>query len=229
MQNRYERNLGFFSEGEQSRLASSHAAIIGAGGLGGVVFEILLRAGVGEISIADFDSFDETNLNRQLLSSEENLGRSKVEEAARRAVKINSSCKVNAIHRRVDSSNAVQLIHGANCVIDCTDSIGGRFEIELAASTLPAPLVHAAVAGSLGQITTIFPGEKTMEAIYGPRENAPEKGEETSLGAPAPSVFFVASVQAYEALCVLSGRAPALHGKLLRSDLKTFTSSTFKI
>jgi molybdopterin/thiamine biosynthesis adenylyltransferase len=222
MEERYAKNLGTFGEDGQRRIRASSVAIVGAGGLGGFVFEILLRAGVGRIKIIDGDTFEASNLNRQLLSTTENMGRPKATEAAARARQINPDTIVVPIVERLTEANAEELIGGVDLVCDCIDSIKTRFIIERAAGRLCIPLVHAAVAGLVGHVMTISPGGKGLESIYGPEEKAPEKGDESDLGNPPSSVCAVAALAAHEAINILTGKGNSLKDTLVRIDLRNF-------
>ena len=224
---RYERNIGTYSARGQQLLSTSHAAIVGAGGLGGVVFEILVRAGVGKITIADADVFDDSNLNRQLLSSERLIGTPKVNSAVSRASEINSNVKVFSHKEFITLQNGPSLFRDAHVIADCTDSIPTRYELEEIARTLKVPMVHAAIAGHTGQIAVIPPNEKVIEKIYGEKTFAPQKGAEVSVGAPPEAVFTVASLQANKIITILNKRSAPTCGTLLRIDLDKNIISKF--
>lgn len=221
MDKRYLKNLGTIGEEGQKRLFKSHVAIVGAGGLGGTVFEILVRYGVGKITIVDFDSFETTNLNRQLLSSEENLGENKARAAARRAASVNSDVEVIAVAQKLTDANAKEILNGTDLACDCLGNIHDRFVLERATRDLKIPMVHAAIAGERGQIMTIFPDGAGLEAIYGERGLAPKSGQELEAGTPPSSVFAIASLQAHEAIRILAGKE-ALKNTMLTIDLDTF-------
>jgi len=226
---RYKKNLGFLSEEQQSSLSNSKVIIVGAGGLGGTLFEIFARYGVGGITIVDFDSFDRTNLNRQLLSSEKTLGKNKAIAALKRGEEINPEVKVRAIGERITDENSTEMISGHDLLCDCLGNISDRFILERAAKKLGIPMVHAAVAGSMGQITTILPGDVGLEAIYGDEGKAPRSGDETSSGVPPSAVMAMASLQAHEAISVLTRAQENLHGTLLRVDLERWRMERIRI
>lgn len=226
---RYQRNLGTLGEEGQKKLFDSHVAIVGAGGLGGTLFEILLRAGVGNITIIDYDAFDHTNLNRQLLSSVENIGTKKTDAAKNRAAEINPDAKITALDTRLTPENSTGLLQKADVICDCVDSIPLRFTIQKTALSLKVPLVHAAVAGHMGQLMTIFPGDSGIEGIYGEEDIAPKSGEESSLGNPAPIVFITASMQAHETISLITEIQHPLRGRVLRIDLREWKLATFSL
>src|SRR5680860_178345 len=171
---RYQRNLGVISSLEQVKLLQSKVAIIGAGGLGGTVLELLVRMGIGELIIADKDIIGDSNLNRQILSTETNLGQSKTEVAVKRAKEINSSIEITGHSVFVDSGNVKKIIEGAEVVVDALDNLPSRFVLQKACRDLKIPLVHGAIAGFNGQLTTIFPQDKGLELIYGSNKDLPE-------------------------------------------------------
>jgi molybdopterin/thiamine biosynthesis adenylyltransferase len=229
IEKRYSRNIGTIGEDGQRRLRGSHAAVAGAGGLGGAVFEILCRMGVGRITVIDCDSFEPTNLNRQLLATEKTIGKNKAEAAAKRAHEINPDVKVAAVKERISEKNAKAILEGARLACDCLGNIRDRFALERAARSLGIPMVHAAVAGNHGQIITVFPDSAGLEAIYGPAGSAPDSGLELELGTPAASVVAVAALAAHEVIKILSGCGEPLRNEILRLDLDACEMRRFEL
>lgn len=217
--NRYQKNIPFLGEDGFAILRRSRVTIVGAGGLGGTVFEALLRYGVGHLTILDFDDFDETNLNRQLLSSMATLGQNKAIAAVERARLVNPAVEVTATAHRLTKENAVASLDACDLVCDCLGNIRDRFILEGAARTLKVPLVHAAVAGERGQISTLLPDGPGFESIYGPAQDAPASGREMDEGTPTSAVMTIAALQAHEAVRVLTGKKPSLAGTLLLVNL----------
>ena len=228
MKERYSKNIGTIGEDGQEKLLESHIAVVGAGGLGGTVIEILARYGVGKITVVDFDSFEPTNLNRQLLSSEENLGENKAHAAAKRVASINSDVEVIAVDQKLTDANAKEILKGADLVCDCLGNIHDRFVLERAARELTIPMVLAAIAGERGQITTVMSDGPGLEAIYGKEADAPKSGEETEAGTPPSSVMAIASLQAHEAIRTLTGRE-ALRDRMLSIDLGSWRIETLSL
>lgn len=207
---RYQRNRRMISTSQQLKLLRSKAAVVGCGGLGGYVLEELARVGVGQIFAIDPDVFEEHNLNRQLLSSVENLGQAKVEAAESRIRKINPAVRLLPIREAFGRENGPKLFDGVNVVIDAVDSIAVRLELAETCSRLKIPLVHGAIAGWYGHVTTVYPGDDSVEKIY--RHFKGGKGIEQQLGNPSFTPAVVASLEATEACKVLLGE-----GKLLRN------------
>ena len=124
---RYDRNHEALSIDEQHRLAAAHVGVFGCGGLGGLVIESLARIGVGYMRVVDGDVFEQSNLNRQLLSSEAALGKKKALVAAERIRAINSEVQVEPIAEFLDEENAASMLGGLDCAVDCLDNPEARF------------------------------------------------------------------------------------------------------
>lgn len=216
MKNRYNRNMNMLSPEENEKLRSFKACVVGCGGLGGYVIELLGRLGIGTITAVDGDVFDETNLNRQLLSTEEILGKSKAFAAAERMKKVNSDVTVLPVQAFVTEENCGDIIQGHDIVIDALDNMTARRLLEACCEQQNIPMIHGAIAGWYGQVSTIMPGDGTLRKIYPPDEN---KGVETELGNPSFSPALVASIETAEALKVLLRRGDILQNKLLTIDL----------
>ena len=220
---RYQRNLGVISPSEQVKLLQSKVVIIGAGGLGGTVLELLTRMGVGQLIIADKDLIVDSNLNRQILSNETNLGQNKADVAVRRVKEINSSIEITGHSVFIDSDNVKKIIKGAEVVVDALDNLSARFILQKACRELNIPLVHGAIAGFNGQLTTIFPQDKGLELIYGSDKDLPEHGNEVTLGAPTVTPVVIASLEAQEVIKILLKRGKVFRNKLLYLDIEEGT------
>jgi len=220
---RYQRNLGVLSPSEQVKLLQSKVAIIGAGGLGGTVLELLARMGIGELIIADKDIIGDSNLNRQILSTETNLGQSKTEVAVKRVKEINSSIEITGHSVFIDSDNVKKIINGAEVVVDALDNLPSRFMLQKACRELKIPLIHGAIAGFNGQLTTIFPEDKGLELIYGSNKDLPEHGSEAELGAPTITPALIASLEVQEVVKILLKRGKLFRNRLLYIDIEDGT------
>lgn len=216
MSKRYERNYTTISLEDQDKLKASCIAIVGLGGLGGYVAEQLARIGVGKLILIDGDVFDETNLNRQLLATESTLGKYKAEVAQQRIQDVNPSIETKVHVRRLNPENALELLDGANLVIDAVDTIPVRKLIQDVCEVMGLPLVHGAISGWYGQIAFILPKDRVMESLY-PHEA--QRGIETQLGNPSFSPGLVASIEVAEAVKWILKKGTLLHRKVLRIDL----------
>jgi molybdopterin/thiamine biosynthesis adenylyltransferase len=213
---RYIRNHKAISEADQATLQKKCVLVVGCGGLGGYVIECLGRLGVGRLVVVDGDVFDETNLNRQLLSSNMNLGKPKVLAAQQRVQAINPLVKVDAHQVMLTEINAPAMMQGCDLVIDALDNIPSRMVLIKAARDVNITLVHGAIAGWYGQVYIVRPGDKELEMLY---ESSPfEKGVEVELGNLAFTASLVASIQAAEATKLLLGVGEPIKG-LLQIDL----------
>jgi molybdopterin-synthase adenylyltransferase len=218
---RYVRNQKTYSSADQIRLLNASAAIVGLGGLGGSVLDILARAGVGRLTLIDGDRFEEHNLNRQLLCTQHHIGDFKAEAAGRRALEINSAIQADIQTVFLTQDNAPALIGTCDVVLDCLDNIATRFVLEEAARQAGIPMVSAAVAGLTGHVTTIYPQDGGIQLIHGPRTSLQEsRGVETALGCLPQAVMLTAAVESAEALKILTGRtAELLRNRLWVADL----------
>ena len=217
---RYLRNIGIYGVQGQIKLLESTVAVVGSGGLGGWIIEILARTGIGKLIVIDGDTFEETNLNRQLLLTEKQLGYPKVEAAKERIKDINSAVEVETHYLEIDLyHNPVEaIIKGADVVVDALDGLEIRLILQEAAEKLNIPCVHGAAGGTSVQVTTIFPGDKSLEKIYGPAGDLVNQGIEETLGTPSPVPALCASWQAQEVTKYLTGKGELLRNKLLFMD-----------
>jgi len=215
---RYQRNIGTVGIEGQIKLLRSKVVIAGAGGLGGTVIELLARMGIGHLIVADGDSFEDSNINRHLLCHEKNLRKNKSQAAVERVRQINSGVEVTSFSRPVTEENATQVIKGANVIVDALGEIGPRFILEAAAKKEGIPLVHGAIAGFYGQVTTILPEDGGLIRVYGSRDRAPDVGSERDLGTPPATASIVASFQAQEVIKILLGSNKLMRNRLLTID-----------
>lgn len=227
---RYIRNLEAVSLAEQLDLLRSRVAVVGAGGLGGQVILLLARMGIGHLVIVDHDIFDETNLNRQALCSQDTLGKPKAHEAAKVVGRINPGVGMTAHQVRLDESNAVDLLAGSDVVVDALDNVKTRFILEKTTRDLGIALVHGAVAGFEGRVMTILPDDHGMDLLYG-RDGFMDNNQvrpEALLGVPAPAPALIATFQAMAVLKVLLkpetvSRNTMMHIDLEGGELNRFT------
>lgn len=213
---RYSRNKNLMSDDEIILLSQKKVCVLGLGGLGGYIVEMLSRIGVGSLTLVDGDVFDETNLNRQLFSSMNNLGSSKALEAEKRVKGINPLTKVIPVYEFVDSSNAMKIIANHDVIVDALDSIDLRKYIAKVCTELNLPLVHGAIAGWYGQVATIYPNDTTLDILY-PKDI--KRGIEKELGNPSFTPALVASIQVSEVIKLLLNRGDLLRNSFMMIDL----------
>lgn len=219
IKDRYLRNMNTFSREECASFLQKRVCVIGCGGLGGHIIEILCRLGVGSLTLVDGDVFEPSNLNRQLLSTEAVLGKSKAQCAAERVRAVNSDVRAFPIAEFFTEENAERILTGHDLVMDALDSIKSRRLLQAKCEKLGIPIVHGAISGWNGQVSVIFPGDRSFDLIY------PEFAEDepydpaVSLGNPSFTPGFIASIQCAEAAKVLLGYENTLRKKLLYCDL----------
>jgi molybdopterin-synthase adenylyltransferase len=218
---RYQRNRQTISVEHQLRLFRSRVAVIGLGGLGGNIVESLARLGVGTIVAIDPDVFQEHNLNRQVLSSLATLGCAKVDAAVARIGDINPAVTVIPVRGTYEPENGKELFQGVDVVVDGLDSIPTRLALAATCAELGIPLVHGAIAGWYGQVTTQFPGEDTIQHLY--RRWVEGKGAEEQLGNPSFTPALVASIESAEVCKILLGVGKVLRNRKISINLLEMT------
>ena len=214
-QERYQRHEGLYGwdAGVQERLRESTVLIAGLGGLGGTVALYLAAAGVGHLKICDNDTVQWSNLNRQILYTEQDIGKPKVSQAAERLLLLNHNIVIETLSETIKESSISSFANQADLIIDCLDNFEGRMVLNSYAVRKPMPLIHAGVSGFNGQITSIIPPKTPcLECIYdaGPREEAPP-----ILGTTAG---ILGTMQAMEAIKHLAGAGELLTNKLMIMD-----------
>ena len=220
-QDRYLRNQNTLTAIDQKRLYNSRVAIVGLGGLGGGVAEMLARMGVGSLDLLDGDVFEVSNLNRQLFSTEKNMGMPKARAAVKRIKEINSSVRAMGIEDFLKPDNGLKILKGIDLVVDCLDTVGARFLLQDFAKKQGIPMISGAIAGTAGQVMTIFPEDAGLTSIYGSQDEHIDQGVETETGNLSFCAFFIAAVQASEVVKVLLGKKDLLRERLFIADLMT--------
>ena len=216
---RYVRNMKTFSPQDQVALLKAQVSVVGLGGLGGTVVEILSRLGIGTLNVIDGDTFEESNLNRQFLSTPRMMAKSKADAAERRIKEINPSIIVKQHSRFLDQNNGLDLLSRPDVIVDCLDNLKTRFVLERLCRQIGSPLVSAAVAGSSGHVTTIYPQDQGLKLIYGDPAKTPPHGAEASLGTVPYSVTFLAALECAEIVKIIQHKGSLLRNKLLVADL----------
>ncbi|MDL2297758.1 HesA/MoeB/ThiF family protein [Synergistaceae bacterium OttesenSCG-928-D05] len=222
---RYERNIGTTGLEGQAKLLRSKVAVAGCGGLGGWIVEMAARMGFGEIAVADGDVFSDSNLNRQLLATEENLGVRKAEAAARRVRQLNAVIDVHTETDYLDYARALRFLQGCDIVIDALDNNSSRKDLFRASSETGIPFVHGAIGGNFGQCGVFYPNDAPL---WGSADT-PNKGVEVQLGNPAYTPAFVAALQVSLAVGIVTGVSEAQCRELLWFDLQTLNFQKIKL
>lgn len=225
MELRYQKNIPALPA--DLDLSRSRVCVVGCGGLGGYVLELLARTGIEHLTGVDGDIFREDNLNRQLFAVEHTLGLPKVQAAAERLRAVNARLDFRPIPEFITEDNAAALLGGHDVVVDALDEIPPRRLLAAACGRLAIPLVHGAIGGWYGQVCTILPGEESLDLIYQTDEACGgTAGEQGSLSITAATV---AAAQSGEVIKLLTGIAPVLSKRLLRLDLLNHDSAVIDL
>jgi adenylyltransferase/sulfurtransferase len=217
---RYSRQLILDGVGEagQLRLRRARALVVGAGALGSPVIAYLAAAGVGAVTIIDGDQVELSNLGRQPLHGEPDLGGSKAESAAAAARRINSEVSLAAEVRILAPADAPAAVAPYNIVCDATDDFEIKFALNDACVGAGVPLVHAAILEYGGQLTSVVPGGPCIRCLFGAPPRAGEVPTCAQAGILGPVAAVVGGMQATEALKLLLGVGEPLSGRLLVYD-----------
>ena len=220
---RYAKQVRFVGIGPagQRRLAEGSAVVIGCGALGSVTASTLVRSGVGRVRIVDRDFVELDNLQRQVLYEEADVGQPKAIQAAAHLGRVNSSVEIEPLVADCDFTNIRSLVEGMQVVVDGTDNFETRFLINDACVEGGIPWVFGGCLGAEGQAMTVVPGQTACLRCLMP-EGPPAPGESPtcdSAGIIGPIINLIASVQATEAIKILSGNQNKIHCGLQVFDL----------
>ena len=221
---RYARHLMLDEIGikGQQRLLAAHALIVGAGGLGSPVALYLATAGVGRITLMDPDHVDLGNLQRQIAHNQSRLGLPKAESAAASMRAINPDVRVHALVVRADAALLDEWVPQAQVVLDCSDNFVTRHAVNAACVRHRVPLVSGAAIGWDAQVS-VYDSRQPQAPCYAcifPADAAHEDVACSTMGVLAPLVGIVGSLQAAEAIKLLSGAGEPLAGRLLMLDAR---------
>ena len=226
MDNRYERQTALPEIGTegQARLAQARALIIGVGGLGCPIALYLAAAGIGSLRLVDDDKVSLTNLQRQVLYTEADLGQPKALCAARRLRDLRSDLHVETCVERFTTVNADRLVEGCNLVLDGTDNYDTRYIINSTCAHARIPYIYGAVRGLEGQVAVLHagPAPRTYRDLYPDEEAMCALPPDPHVVGVTPAV--VGAVQANEALKILAGYGEPLYGRLWTIDLRTLNT-----
>lgn len=224
---RYDRQMRINAWGEegQKKVKESKVFIVGAGGLGSPVAYYLAVAGVGEIHICDSDKVTVSNLNRQILHTDADLGHNKAESAVKTLIGFNPTIEVIAHQEHLDQNNLERILSEPDIIVDCLDNFETRYLLNAYCLQNGIPFVHGAVWSWTGQMTFIHvPGTPCLRCIF---PQAPTGGSNFPVIGATPGV--VGCLQAMEVLKFLTGIGSNLRGKLLVIEGEDMTFNTFEL
>jgi len=210
---RYRRQILLFGEEGQEKLKRAEIFIAGAGGLGSPVAIYLAVAGIGTLTVVDSDVVDLTNLNRQILHHDRDIGKKKTVSAGEKLQEINPDVTIRAIDAHIDEMNAGDLVGRADGIVDALDNYPARYLLNRTALGKGIPLFHGAIRGLYGQATTILPGKTPCLSCIFPKPPPPE-----AFPVVGVTPGLIAMVQATEVLKFLLGTGNLLSNRLFLWD-----------
>ena len=213
---RYDRQIMIFGKEGQEKLKRAKVAVVGVGGLGSPVAYYLAAAGIGTLLLIDEQKPELSNLNRQILHWEEDLGRNPKPLSAKwKLERFNSDIKIETFVGKLTRENIEEVLEGVDIIVDCLDNFETRFLLDEYSQRKGIPLVHGAIEGTFGQVTTIVPGKtKSLREIF---PSVREKGGKLPIIGATAGV--VGSIQAMEVIKLLTGLGEPLLNRLLLIDL----------
>ena len=213
--------------GGQLRLKNSRVCVVGTGGLGNPVTVRLAAMGAGMLRIVDRDVIELSNLHRQTLFDEDDVGSVKVEAASRKLRKLNPGCRIEALAVSVNEYTAPDVVRGCDVVIDALDSVDARYALNKACVGSGIPFVTGAAVGVTGQAFTVVPGQSACYNCVFPGLDE-DSMPTCSIEGVHPSILsIVGGIEVAEAVKVILGKKPSLSGRILHVDLENmdFTST----
>jgi len=211
---RYSRQIMLFGEEGQQRLKAASVFVAGVGGLGSPLCAYLAVAGVGHLRVVDFDEVELSNLNRQVLHWDRDVGRPKAASALDKLRQINSSIEVEALAEQITEKNVASLVGEADAIVDCMDNFPTRYLLNRAAVQRRTPFFHAAIYGMEARVTTFVPGETACLRCLFP--HVPPSGETFPVVGTAPAA--AAAIQAMEVIKYFTGYGTLLKNRMLILD-----------
>ncbi|MDD1674328.1 MAG: HesA/MoeB/ThiF family protein [Methanomicrobiales archaeon] len=207
---RYRRQILIFGEEGQERLKKARILIAGVGGLGSPVATYLAAAGVGHLLLVDHDCVERSNLNRQILHWEADIGKAKTQSAGEKLCQMNETIEIETEQVTLTESTIGAYARRVDGIVDALDNFGTRYLLNRAALAHRIPLFHGAIWGNDGQVTTIIPGKTVCLRCVFPH---PPPGGEFPVIGTAPGV--IGLIQANEVIKYLTGRGSLLENRLL--------------
>jgi adenylyltransferase/sulfurtransferase len=222
---RYQRHLALPEIGArgQQRLRAGRVLIVGVGALGSPAALYLASAGIGTLGLADDDQVRLSNLQRQIIHDTASVGTLKVEAAGERLRRLRPDLRLNLLPLRVDATNALEELEPYDVIVDGTDSFAARYLLSDAAYLLGKPLVHGSIFRVEGQVTVFQPGRGCYRCLYPEPPPPSVVREEAQSGVFAALPGVIGTIQAAEAIKLITGRGEPLIGRVLLHDSLAMT------
>jgi len=225
---RYIRQETLFEVGPagQARLRAARVLVVGAGGLAAPVLQYLVGAGIGHLTIVDGDHVSLSNLHRQVLFREADIGALKVEVAAASLHQLNAECEIQTVPLPLDPVNAPQLVAGSTLVLDCADSFAVSYILSDTCRAAGVPLISASVLGFSGYVGGFCGTAPSLRAVF---PDLPDRAAScATAGVMGPTVGLIGAAQVQMAIACLIGQSPSPLGQLLSFDMHSFRTGGFR-
>lgn len=221
-----KKNYSALSLEDQRKLLNAKVTIIGCGGLGGYVIELLTRIGVGFLRVCDGDEFEETNLNRQILSTRKTIGKKKAVVAKDRIKDISIYCNVEVVDKFVQTNELDVVTKDSDVVVDAIGGISFKKELVSFCQTKNIPVVTGAVAGFEGFVSSVIKSSTSPIGFFYGEDG---EGAENVLGCPPTTVSIIATIMVQEVVTKICFNRFNLKNKILFVDLKNLNFHFFDL
>ena len=206
--------------GGQLKLKNSKVCVVGTGGLGHPIISRLATMGVGTLRIVDRDVIELSNLHRQMMFDEDDVGQVKVEVAAKKLQKLNPDCKIESLAVSVNDYTALEVIEGCDVVVDALDSVNARYALNKACVEFGIPFVTGAAVGTSGQAFTVLPKKSACYFCMFPELDEDAMPTCSIEGVHPPILSIVGAIEVTEAVKIILGKTPNLSERILHIDLE---------
>ena len=214
--------------GGQLKLKNAKVCVIGTGGLGHPIISRLATMGVGTLRIVDRDVIELSNLHRQMMFDEDDVGQVKVEVAAKKLQKLNPDCKIEPLAVSVNDYTALEVIEGCDVVIDALDSVNARYALNKACIEIGIPFVTGAAVGTSGQVFTVLPKKSACYFCMFPELDEDTMPTCSIEGVHPPILSIVGAIEVAEAVKIILGKTPNLSERILHIDLENLDFNSTK-
>ena len=206
--------------GGQLKLKNSKVCVVGTGGLGHPIISRLATMGVGNLRIVDRDVIELSNLHRQMMFDEDDIGQVKVEVAAKKLHKLNPDCNIESLAISINDYTALEVVEGCDVVIDALDSVNARYALNKACVEFDIPFVTGAAVGTSGQVFTILPKKSACYFCMFPELDENTMPTCSIEGVHPPILSIVGAIEVAEAVKIILGKTPNLSERILHVDLE---------